>query len=588
MNRYILICREIMRNPQVTQRELSLSLNLSLGSINKLISEYQKDGLIHLDEKSYHITPKGEVYMEEYKVNNAIIMAAGFGSRFVPLTFDTPKGLLKVFGVPMIERQIQQLKEAGIDDITIVVGYLKESFEYLIDNYQVKLLYNPEYKEKNTLATLYHAKHLLKNTYILSSDNWLRTNVFHAYEGGSWYCSSYMEGDTAEWCLKADKKDKILSIEVGGRNSYVMYGPAYFSKDFSEQFLMYLSDFYNRPGTEHHYWEEILKEHIKNLPIHLNAQPADTVYEFENLEELRVFDPEYRLNSKNEALKCISHIFKIPESDIVNIHCLKSGMTNKSFVFSVHGESYIFRIPGKGTETLVNRKEEKTVCEAIADLNLSEEILYFNGDTGQKIARFYEGSRNAVSDSSDDIQSCMSLLRRFHEADLKTEHSFDIRERIEFYEKLCKDADGITFTDYEEVKNNMIILMDRLDEYQVPKRLSHIDSNPDNFIFEPNGKLRLIDWEYAGMCDYLIDISMWAIYSYYNKEETDSLIETYLGRTPENQEKIRIYSYMALGGFLWALWGLYKSAFGEEFGEYIITMYRYGKKYFKIVQSMLE
>lgn len=182
----------------------------------------------------------------------------------------------------------------------------------------------------------------------------------------------------------------------------------------------------------------------------------------------------------------------------------------------------------------------------------------------------------------------MSLLKSFHESGLETGHSFDIRERIEFYEKLCKDVNGITFGDYEEVKNNMLILMDRLDGYQIPKKLSHVDSNPDNFIFEPGGKLRLIDWEYAGMCDHLIDISMWAIYSYYNKEETDSLIEIYLGRPPEIQERIRVYSYMALGGFLWSLWGLYKSAFGEEFGEYIITMYRYGKNYFKIVQSMIE
>ena len=86
-----------------------------------------------------------------YKVDGALIIAAGFGSRFVPLTFETPKGLLEVFGERMIERQIRQLHEAGVYDITIAVGYLKEKFEYLIDKYDVKLLYNPEYSCKNTL-----------------------------------------------------------------------------------------------------------------------------------------------------------------------------------------------------------------------------------------------------------------------------------------------------------------------------------------------------------------------------------------------------------------------------------------------------
>lgn len=84
----------------------------------------------------------------------------------------------------MIERQIRQLHEAGVYDITIAVGYLKEKFEYLIDKYQVKLLYNPEYSCKNTLATIYRARKVLqgRNMYVLSSDNWIRDNMFHSHE----------------------------------------------------------------------------------------------------------------------------------------------------------------------------------------------------------------------------------------------------------------------------------------------------------------------------------------------------------------------------------------------------------------------
>ncbi len=93
-----------------------------------------------MDTGKYLLTEQGLKYLEQFKVDGAVITAAGFGSRFVPLTFETPKGLLEVFGERMIERQIKQLHEAGITDITIIVGYLKEKFEYLIDKYQVKLL----------------------------------------------------------------------------------------------------------------------------------------------------------------------------------------------------------------------------------------------------------------------------------------------------------------------------------------------------------------------------------------------------------------------------------------------------------------
>ena len=104
----------------------------------------------------------------------------------------------------------------------------------------------------------------------------------------------------------------------------------------------------------------------------------------------------------------------------------------------------------------------------------------------------------------------------------------------------------------------------------------------------PDGQVRLIDWEYAGMCDPLIDLAMCAIYSYYNIEETENLMGTYLGREPEMEERLVVYAYMALGGFLWSLWAVYKAALGEEFGEYTLIMYRYAKDFSRIVQNNLQ
>lgn len=239
MDRIGLICRYIKEDPRSTQRDLAQKTGFSVGTVNTLIKEAMQKRLIAQGKSvagTYELTGAGDDFLEQFKVDGALIIAAGFGSRFVPLTFETPKGLLEVFGERMIERQIRQLHEVGITDITIAVGYLKEKFEYLIDKYQVKLLYNPEYASKNTLTTIYRARKVLagKNMYILSSDNWLRDNMFHAYECGAWYASSYMEGDTSEWCLSFNKKGRITHVEVGGHDSWVMYGPVFFSASFSE------------------------------------------------------------------------------------------------------------------------------------------------------------------------------------------------------------------------------------------------------------------------------------------------------------------------------------------------------------------
>ena len=229
----------------------------------------------------------------ENMVDSALILAAGFGSRFVPLTYECPKGLLEVFSERMIERQIKQLHKVGIKEITIVVGYLKEKFEYLIDLYGVKLLYNPEFAEKNTLATLYHARDAVKgkNFYILSSDNWMRENLYHSIEPYSWYAASFMEGETKEWALTLSQTGQIMDVQVGGKDAYCMYGPVFFKKEFFSALLPFLEEYYHRPGTENYYWEDVLMRELGSLPpIYANCQKEQIVYEFENLEELRRFD----------------------------------------------------------------------------------------------------------------------------------------------------------------------------------------------------------------------------------------------------------------------------------------------------------
>lgn len=587
MEKYAYLLREIFECSTVTQRELAKKLSLSLGSVNTLIKEALSLDYIARSENKLILTASGLEHLSAFKVDRAVIMAAGFGSRFVPLTFETPKGLLEVFGERMIERQIKQLHEAGIYDIVIVVGYLKEHFDYLIDKYNVKLVYNPDYSTKNNISTLHYAAEYItgSNVYILSSDNWMRTNMYHRYEPYSWYSSVYMEGDTNEWVLKFNKRHEITDITVGGRDAYVMYGPVYFSKDFSNVFMPILEKAFAAPGSDDWYWENVLMNEIKNknmaLPaMHINPQPPGQVYEFENLEELRSFDDKYKENSGNVALELIAKVFDIPQSHIRGLRTLKAGMTNKSFLFEVNDQSYICRIPGKGTDLLIDRKHEYDSYMAVKELHITEKIIYFDKESGYKISKFYEGSRNADPKNTKEMSRCMELLKSLHDKHIQVGHNFDIAERIKYYTELCKESGGISFEDVDFVQKNMKILLDVLDKMKSQTCLCHIDSVADNFIITADNRIKLIDWEYAGMAEPIIDIAMCAIYSYYTKEEADALLESYLKRQPTAYEYKKLYAYMALSGYLWALWTVYKSNIGEEFGEYSLKMYRYAKDFF--------
>jgi len=279
--------------------------------------------------------------MNNIKVDNAVILAAGFGSRFVPITFDIPKGLIPVNGKPMLEQQIEQLHNAGIMDITIVVGYLAEKFEYLVTKYGVRLIFNPEYNTKNSLSSVYHARKYFKNTYLLVSDNLITKNIFNAYENKSWYCTTYMCGHTDEWCLDTDDTGRILSVSIGGHDSHVMYGPAFFTEEDSQKLITLTKKYYAEAGTEHFYWEQIVVDLPLELSLYVYPQIEGLVYEFENLEELRLYDEHYKHNSNNASLNAISAFFKVPEYMITDIQCLESGYENQAFSFKVINIPYI-------------------------------------------------------------------------------------------------------------------------------------------------------------------------------------------------------------------------------------------------------
>ena len=256
------------------------------------------------------------------KVDNAIIMAAGTASRFAPLSYEKPKALIEVRGEVLIERQIRQLREAGIKEVIVVTGYKAEQFEYLKDKYGVVLINNPYYLTRNNNSSIYAAREYIKNSYICSSDNYFITNPFESDVDESYYSAVYMEGDTGEWCISEDD-GWIKDVKVGGQDSWVMLGHVFWSESFSRSFLHILEDEYEWPETADKLWETIYIEHINELPMKIRKYPADFIFEFDTLDELREFDTSYITNTRSEILKKVAGELGVEEKEIRSVKAFK-------------------------------------------------------------------------------------------------------------------------------------------------------------------------------------------------------------------------------------------------------------------------
>lgn len=257
------------------------------------------------------------------KVDNAIILAAGTASRFAPLSLEKPKALIEVRGEVLMERQIRQLREAGIQEIVIVVGYRKEDFSYLTGKYGVKLVENPDYLTRNNHSSIYAVKDYLGNSFICSSDNYFLTNPFESDVEGSYYSAVFAPGKTEEWCI-TEKDGWIQRVTVGGADAWVMLGHVFWSEAFSRTFLTILEEVYHRPETAGKLWETIYLEHLDRLPMRVRKYPPDTIFEFDTLDELRQFDPAYVTDTRSAILKEIAARLSCTEADIVDVRSYKT------------------------------------------------------------------------------------------------------------------------------------------------------------------------------------------------------------------------------------------------------------------------
>ena len=274
-----------------SQRTIAEATDLSLGTVNKILQSMTENGYI----QDGMITSQGYAALEPYKVKRAIFLAAGFGSRMVPVTLNTPKPLVRVHGKRIIDTLLDAVLAAGIEEIVIVRGYLGEQFDQLLYKYpMIKFVENPFYNEANNISSAMCIRYLLQNAYVLEADLVLSNpKLIRKYEYQTNFLGIPVER-TDDWYFKVNSKKEIIEQGVGGTDCDQMIGVSYWTSEDGIKLSSDLKEVYEAPGGKERYWEQTALVYKKdNYTISVRECQFEDIIEIDTFNELKQIDKTY-------------------------------------------------------------------------------------------------------------------------------------------------------------------------------------------------------------------------------------------------------------------------------------------------------
>ncbi len=495
-------------------------------SQNNRQNELHNEGLSKGQDKiaTAQVLDAGLKALEPYKVNNALLMAAGFSSRFAPISYEKPKGVLTVRGQRLIDRQIEQLYEAGIEEIIVILGYLKEEFFYLSEKYpRLKLVFNERYNTHNNMSSLLVVKDHMRRSFICSSDNYFAENVFEDYVYESYYSVVYQQGPTDEYCAHCNSQKYISSVHIGGRDCFTLLGHVFFDEAFSRRFLSLVEPIYHLPDSASKLWEDFWIEHLDELPMRMRPYPSRIIKEFDSIDDLLKFDPDFIENSDSKAVERIISCLSIRPEEIMGFIPIKTGL-NRSFRFIVADDMYVYRQALDHKLFEVDRASEAYFSRVAKELGLYPSLIHIDTESAYKLSRFVDTTRSFTHSSSSDLaqlKDAFDLLRSYSiklgEQRLEL-YSFEplayikqLLERLQQYE-LFRSEDALFM--HQQMCLLVTKLCKALDlaagvDAQLPecalKQICHLDLALDNILIDQDDRLHIIDWEEAAFAPALFD-----------------------------------------------------------------------------------
>lgn len=512
---------------------------------------------------------------------NAIILAAGKSSRFAPFTYEKPKGLFRVKGEVLIERQIEQLQEAGIEEIYVVVGYMKEKFFYLEQKYGVRLIVNNEFGKKGNLYSLYVAREHLSNTYICCADHYFVNNPFleDNSDNKSYRAVSYQAGKFREFGVICSDAGVVTDVTVGGRDSLAMVGQAYMNVRFSQIFCFLMEEEINNFGVASMFWEEFYAKHMKELTFYKKEFPAEAIMEFDSIDDLRSFDSEFLLNVDSEIITNICDTLKCSPNSITDISVINAGLTNVSFAFDCAGEKYVYRHPGGTAGNLIDRQAELFAQMSAKEAGIDKSVIHMEL-SGWKISYFVKNAKNCNFEKSDaQLAIAMKYLHKLH--NIKPDESVKIFDNVAEGKKLMTIASATKGNLLREF-SDLVEKVERL--YSLVKAdakrlgyglvLCHNDTYEPNYLYDENGDIYLIDWEYAGLNYAANDIGCILCRYDWTDEQIERYLKAYVGRELTEDEERYYMAFLPISAFYWFCWGLYKGSVGDDDSFFFLPSYR--------------
>lgn len=560
---------------RVSQRQIVEKMHYSLGTVNSVLKDLKSSRLI---DEHYGVTEKGLYTLLPYRVTNAVIMAAGVSSRYEPLFNDKPKGLMVVKGEVLVERQIRQLQEAGIKEIYLVVGFKKELFFYLEDKYGVHILVNSDYALRNNNGTIYFARNYLDNSYICSSDDYFVENPFELYNYTSYYSAEFMQGKTGERGVILDSHDRIVGTYPGAHNSWGLIGHSYWDRKFSKSFIQKLSAIYEDAETKPLLWERIFDKYINELPPMYLKKYKHVIYEFDNLNELRSFDPFFVVNLDEKIIDNLCRLFKCDQSDLHHFDILEVGKTNNLFTFECKGQKYIYRNCSPLLKRIVDRKREAQIQRLVSKDGIDNTVIYIDPTYGWRVSKFIDMDEGNLP-SGNLLEQTIETVKRLHGE--VNSYSYDFKKEIHKLHRLLDGISDVYENFSKELANGISQLQVYINKDNWAKRLCHNNITVENIIRDNTG-LSIVDWEMAGMNDPGYDLAGIAI----ETDDINKVLELYFDRQGTIEEKRHVYACAAILEYYRMILAIYLEINGRNLQDQMYNWYKSAKKYKKIALEM--
>lgn len=556
--------------------------------VGKLVDGLERKGYLHNGK----VTERTLMELEPLRVESAVILAAGGADISAKSVYSMPKGLYKKNGETLIERQIRQLREVGIQDITVVIGYKQEMYFFLAEKWNVTLEINPDLK-KNNIFSLYTAMEHLGNTYICNCDNYYEENPFSSYEYNAYHATVYKQNAHNELLVRKNESGRILEVYSGAKQGECIYGHAYLDREFSRRLVRFMQAEISDFRISALFWEEFVSRHIDDLDIYVREYEPNFLYEFDSIQEIQNIDSLFLENVSGKINQKICEVLDCGENEISNVVILQKGLTNVLFTFVVRGQKYIFRYPGESSTFFIYRKNEVRAQLLAAKAGVDNTYLYID-ESGVKISKFIENTKDLSGIYYSDINLMKRIaaqIRKFHNQgrgmnDWK-EFEYDPIYQTERLMLEASKMKGNLFDIFSGEWEAMRRLYAYTEKDEIEKTMCHNDINGDNCLLT-DSSLDIIDWEFAGWNDPAYDFGRVIAGYEFDDPDIDEILKAYFGRPATELERLHWIAYMGIHNWYYVGWATYKESINESSRDWMLFFFKQVKRVIKYALPRYE